>query len=319
MLSRRTLLAGAMSAAIAPVARANIGGPITIIVPFVPGASTDAIARMTATFFTDQLKSTTIVDNRAGGGGSIGLMAVSRAAPDGLTIGVGATGAVVVNPHVAGSPPFDPLTQLTAIAKLVDIPLVLVANKSTGLKTIQDVVAKSKETPQGLNFGSTGVNSSQHLSVEVLKQITGAKLTHVPYRGSAAAATDLIGGQLPLACVDLTAVYEHVKSGNLTAIGVTANSRYTVAGEIPTFAEQGLKGFDIRAWIGMFGPRGLSPELVEKYASTLQKAVADPEIASRARQVACEPAYLGPVEFSAFLAAQSASMKPLVASVEVPK
>ncbi|WP_159450403.1 Bug family tripartite tricarboxylate transporter substrate binding protein [Bradyrhizobium mercantei] len=292
---------------------------MTIIVPFSPGASSDGIARMVGNYLSDNMKLTIVVDNRVGGGGAVGLMAVSRAGADGATIGIGATGAVVINPHVSGAPAFDPLKQLTTLAKLVDIPLVLVASPSSGLRTINDVVAKSKETSGGLSFGSTGVNSSQHLSIEVLKQMTGANLTHVPYRGSAPAATDLIGGQLPLACVDLTSVVEQIKAGNLVPIGVTAAKRYSIAPDIPTFAEQGLKGFDVPAWLGMFGPAGLSGDVVERYSEALGKAMSDADVAARAERLACQPAFLGPKEFASFLKEQSEKMKPLVKLVEGTK
>lgn len=317
MLSRRAVVLGALAASTSRVLADT--SPVTIIVPFAPGASADGMARTIGNYLSDSMKTTVVVDNRAGAGGATGLLAVSRSAADGTTIGVGATGAIAINPHASGAVPFDPLKQLTPIAKLVDIPLVLCASASSGLRTIKDVIAKSKEGSQGLSVGSTGVNSSQHLAIEVLKQMTGANLTHVPYRGSAPAMTDVLGGQLPLASVDLTSVVEQIKAGTIVPIGVTSATRYSIAPDIPTFAEQGLAGFDVPAWLGMFGPMGLPAEIVDRFAAALEKATADKEVVARARVLGVEPAFLGPKPFAAYISGQSEKMKPLVKMVEAGK
>lgn len=316
MLNRRTFVLASLATSVSLPAWSMPSAPVTMIVPFAPGASADGIARLVGSHFSDSGKATIVVDNRPGAGGATGLMAVSRAKPDGLTLGIGATGAMVINPHVEGAPKFDPLTQLKAVAKLVDIPLVLVASPSAGLKSIDDVVTKSKAAKEGLSFGSTGVNSSQHLSIELLKQMTGARLTHVPYRGSSPAVTDVLGGQLPLACVDLTSAIEHIKAGNLVAIGITANKRYSSAPDIKTFAEQGVTDFDVSAWLGMFAPVGVSADLVSELSRELSATVADPSVKPRIATLACEPAFLGPDEFAAFLSVQSAKMKKIVQAVE---
>src|SRR5690606_2359090 len=140
---------------------------------------------------------------KPGAGGALGLQLLSKAAPDGDTLSIGATGALVINPHVPGSTGFDPLKEVLPVAKLIDIPIVLVANARTGPKTVKEMLERAKSTPGGLSFGTTGANSSQHLAVELLKKMTGANLIHVPYRGSAPAAMAVIGDQVPLASVDL--------------------------------------------------------------------------------------------------------------------
>lgn len=319
MLNRRTFILSSIATAASLPAWSMPSAPVTMIVPFAPGASADGIARLIGSHFSDSGKATIVVDNRPGAGGATGLMAVSRANADGLTLGIGATGAMVINPHVEGAPKFDPLTQLKAIAKLVDIPLVLVASPSSGVKTIDDVVTKSKASKDGLSFGSTGVNSSQHLSIELLKQITGARLTHVPYRGSSPAVTDVLGGQLPMACVDLTSATEHIKAGTLIAIGVTAGKRYAVAPDIPTFVEQGVVDFDVPAWLGMFGPVGISAGLVDEMSRELAAALTNTAIKTRITTLGCEPAFLAPDDFATFLALQSGKMKKVVQAVEGSK
>ena len=252
MLSRRVLLGTGL---LAPTLAYGQGFPsrsVTIIVPFAPGASADGIARLVGEKLGDAFGKPSVIDNRPGAGGTTGLMALARSAPDGHTLGVGATGALVINPHVAEfSANFNPLKELTPIAKLIDIPLVLVAHPQAGFRTIGELIAQSKDKAGGITFGSTGVNSAQHLSVELLKKTTGAKLVHVPYRGSAPVMTDLLGGQIPLASVDLTSADPHIKAGNAVPLAITSPKRVDLAPEIPTIAEAAIPNFDVTGWIGI--------------------------------------------------------------------
>ena len=195
---------------------------IQILVPFAPGASSDGISRIIANELGPRLNRQMVVENKPGAGGTLGLMTLAKAAPDGDTLGVGATGALVISPHLAGAPPFDPLRELTPIAKLIDVPLVIVANPAVGPKSIKEMIERSKTTPGGITYGSTGTNSGQHLTMELLKKATGANLVHVAYRGSAPAVTDLVGGQIPLAVVDLTSAHPHIKAGTLIALARAA-------------------------------------------------------------------------------------------------
>ncbi|MGD9920339.1 MAG: Bug family tripartite tricarboxylate transporter substrate binding protein [Pseudorhodoplanes sp.] len=205
MLTRRHALLGAISASTAiKSALAYPAKQVTLVVPFAPGAAADGIARLLGTYLAERMGIVVVVENKAGGGSSIGLIAVSRSNPDGQTIGVGATGAIAVNPHVEGTSALDPLKYLAPISKLIDVPLVFVSHADTKLRTINDVVSASLSSPGGFSYGTTGTHSSQHLSIKVLKHLTGARLVHVPYRGSAPAVTDVLAGQVPLACVDLT-------------------------------------------------------------------------------------------------------------------
>src|SRR6185503_10312344 len=170
---------------------------MTIIVPFPPGGSADGIARIIATELAARLNRQVVVENKGGAGGSLGLQLLAKAAPDGDTLAVGATGALVIQPNIPNSGTFDPLRELAPIAKLIEIPIVLVANPNTGPKTVRELIERSKAMPGGMSFGTTGINSSQHLTIELLKKVTGANLVHVPYRGSAPVVTDVLGGQIP--------------------------------------------------------------------------------------------------------------------------
>src|SRR5262249_23286549 len=174
-----------------------------IVVPFAPGASADGIARIVASELAARLGRQVVVENKPGAGGSLGLVAVAKAPPDGDTLGAGPAGALVINPPLQTGSTWDPPRDLAPVAKLIEIPLVLVTHPVTGPKSIAELIALAKARPDGVSYGSTGVNSSQHLAVEMLKQATGANLVHVPYRGSAPAVTDVLGGQIALASVDL--------------------------------------------------------------------------------------------------------------------
>ena len=289
--------------------------PIQIIVPFAPGGSADGIARIFATELSARLGRQVIVDNRPGVGGTLGLTIAAKSPPDGDTLTVGATGGLVINPHVPSSTLFDPLRELAPIAKLIDIPIVLVTNSKTGPKTVKELIEKSKNIPGGVSFGTTGVNSSQHLAVELLKNMTGANLVHVPYRGSAPAVTAVLGDQIPLASVDLTSAYEHVKAGTLTALGVTSSYRAKIAPEIPTIAEGGVPGFDGSAgYIGLFAPAATPPDKIKQLSREVAEIIAKPDVQDRIKLLAVEPAYSDDATFKAFLAVESAKWKDVLKS-----
>ena len=265
---------------------------IQILVPFAPGASSDGISRIIANELGPRLSRQIVVENKPGAGGTLGLMTLAKAAPDGDTLGVGATGALVISPHLAGALPFDPLRGLTPIAKLIDVPLVIVANPAVGPKSIKEMIERSKTTPGGITFGSTGTNSGQHLTMELLKKVTGANLVHVAYRGSAPAVTDLVGGQIPLAVVDLTSAHPHIKAGTLIALGVPHERRTAMAPEIPTVAEAGVAGFGrIGGFIGMFAPAGTPAPVVKRVSQEVGSILAVPQVQDRVRLLSVEPAY----------------------------
>jgi tripartite-type tricarboxylate transporter receptor subunit TctC len=290
---------------------------ITIIVPFAPGGSADGIGRILAAELAASLGRQAIVDNRPGVGGTLGLTVAAKAPADGDTLAIAATGALVINPHVPSSTHFDPLHELAPVAKLIDIPIVLVTNAQTGAKTIKEIIDKSKTTPGGLSFGTTGVNSSQHLAVELLKKMTGANLVHVPYRGSAPAVTAVLGGQIPLASVDLTSADPHIKAGTLHALGVTSSYRAKIAPDIPTIAEGGVPGYDGSAgFIGLFAPSGTPHETVHRLSQVVARIIAKPDVQTRIRQLAVEPAYTDDAAFKASLAAESAKWGDLLKSIQ---
>jgi tripartite-type tricarboxylate transporter receptor subunit TctC len=290
--------------------------PVTIIVPFAPGAAADGAARLIATELGVKLGRQVVVENRPGAGGTLGVIAVTKAAPDGDTLCVAASGALLVNPNLPKDPGPDLLRDLAPVAKVIDSAIVLVANSASGLSTLQEMIARSKATPGGLNFGSTGVNSSQHLSVELLKKATGANLVHVPYRGSAPAIIDLVGGQVPLASTDLTAAYPHIRSGKAISLGVLDAKRFAPTPELATVAEQGVPGFGrSRGFIGLFAPAGTPAPVIEKISAAVRDILATPAAQQLARNITAEAAYQDGESFGSFLKEESVKWKQALATL----
>ena len=284
--------------------------PIRIIVPFAPGASADGIARAIATGLGERMGKTVVVENSVGAGGSLGLMTVAKSPPDGDTLGVGATGALLINPHLPNSTAPDLLRELAPVAKLIEVGIIVVAHPSVGPKSITDLIAQSKARPEGLSYGSTGVYTGQHITMELLKKATGANLTHIPYRGSAPAVVDLIAGQIPVAAVDITSAYPHIAAGRLRALGMAEVKRSAAAPEIPTIAEEGVPGFGrAGGFIGLFAPAGTPPAVVKKISAEVANILKTPAVQTNVRTLTVTVAYEDDVIFANFLAAESARWK----------
>lgn len=292
--------------------------PIQIIVPFAPGGSADGIARVLAGELTARLGRQTYIENKPGAGGSLGLTVLAKAPPDGDSLAVAATGALVINPHVPGSSGFDPLRELAPVAKLISIPLVIVANPRTGPRSITEAIARSKATPGGLSYGSTGVNSSQHLAAEMLRIKTGANFIHVPYRGSGPAALAAVAGEVPMTSTDLTAAHENIKAGNLLALGVTWAKRSQLAPDIPTITESVPGYVGPPSFIGMVAPLGTPPARIRQLSQEIEAILSKPEVQERVRALSVEPDYEDETTFGRYLAAQSAQLKELIKSLPPP-
>jgi tripartite-type tricarboxylate transporter receptor subunit TctC len=295
---------------------------IQIYVPFAPGGSADGIARILANEMAASLNRQVVVINQPGAGGTIGLVTTAKAAPDGDTLAIAATGALVINPHLpAGNAnSFDTLKELKPVAKLIDIPIVMVSNAKGGFKDIKTVIAKAKSSPDGLTYGTTGPNSSQHLAVELLKKMTGANFVHVPYRGSAPAVTAVLGDQIPMASVDLTSAHEQIKAGNLIGLGVTSARRAKTAPEIPTIAEGGVPGFDGSAgFIGLLAPAGTPRERIKEVSQTVSVIMARQDVQARIALLSVEPAYENETRFSDILNAEFKKWGDLLAALPQQK
>ncbi len=313
-LAQRFLLAICIGAAAACVgAETYPSRPITLIAPFAAGGSADGIARVLARKLGDELGQPVIVDNRPGAGGASGLMLLAKSKPDGYTIGMGATGAIAIGPHLPDAPPLRPGEQLQPLAKIADIPLVLVTGANSDFTDLRSLLAKAAQTEEPT--GNAGQYTAHHLSAELLASSARLKLPPVPYKGSAPAVMDVMGGQVPLAVVDLTSVAGQLKAGTIKALAVTSSQRSKLAPEIPTMAEAGVPGYAAPAWMGLFAPKGLPAPIREKLGNAIETALADPATQARIVDLAAEPAYMGSSQFGTFIDAESERWARVIAGL----
>jgi len=293
--------------------------PIRMVVGFPPGSQADTVARLLGQKLAEALGQPIVVDNATGAAGNIAADRLAKAAPDGDTLGIGAAGATVINPHIPGAPAnFDPLRDLVPVAKMMETPIIVVANPVAGPKTVRELVDRSKATPGGLSYGSTGVNSLQHLGMELLKKQTGANLVHVPYRGSTPAVTDVLGGQTLVASVDLTSALPQIQAGKLTAVGVTTAKRTAIAPDIPTIAEGGVPGFGTSAgFLGLFATAGTPGPVLKRLTAEVAAILAEPDAAAKVRLLAADVAYEDDATFAKFLASESQKWKEIIPTMNL--
>ena len=231
--------------------------PIRLVVPFPAGGPTDIVARPLAQFLGDALKQQVIVDNRGGAGGSIGAELVAKSTADGYTLLMATVGTHAINASLYKKLAYDPVKDFTPIALVAAAPVALVAHPSLQVNSVAELIARAKAQPGSIGFGTAGNGTPGHLTGEMFKTASGADLKHVPYKGSAPAITDLIGGQIPLMFDPLQSVLPHVQAGKLKLLAVSSAARSAAAPDAPTFAEAGLKDFEATAWWGVFAPANL--------------------------------------------------------------
>jgi tripartite-type tricarboxylate transporter receptor subunit TctC len=227
---------------------------------------------------------------------------------------------LLINPHITGSNAPDLLRDLVPIAKLIEVGIVVVANPKTGPTSIKDMLARAKENPQGLSYGSTGVNTGQHHSMEMLKAATGANLVHIPYRGSAPAIVDLVAGQIPVASVDITSAYPHIVGGRAVALGMAEAKRSRAAPEIPTIGESGVLGFGrAGGFIGLFAPAGTPAAVVKRISDEVRQILASPGIAANLKALTVSAAYEDEAAFARFLTVETDRWKQTLQSLKLAK
>ncbi len=247
--------------------------PIRMIVPFPAGGPTDIVARPLAQMLGDALKTIVIVDNRGGAGGSVGADAVAKAAPDGYTMLMATVGTNAINPALYKKLPYDALRDFTPIALVAAAPLAIVVHPSQPATDLASLVARAKQMPGKLSYGSAGNGTPGHLTGETFKGAAGIDLQHVPYKGSAPAVTDLLGGQIQIMFDPLQSVVSHVRTGKLRAVAVSSAARSPAAPTIPTVAESGYKGFEFTAWWGVFAPAALPAPVAATLAGEIERIV----------------------------------------------
>jgi tripartite-type tricarboxylate transporter receptor subunit TctC len=291
-------LAGAAAAGLPAMAQAADtfpDKPIRIIFPFAPGGGGDFVARFIAQRLTEALGQSVYVENRPGAGGMTGTDAGVRMAPDGYNL-ILISNSYTVNPSVY-KVKFDPVGDITPIVQISQGPLLIVTNPKFPAKTTQDLIALAKAKPGSINFGSGGVGSVVHFAAERFASMAGVKMTHVPYKSTGLAVTDVIGGQVDLSFSSTASSLQSVKSGMLHAVAVTGKERLPALPDVPTVAESGLPGYEVTLWHGLIGPKDMPPAVVQRINIEVNKILKMPETAKRLESEGVVPAGGSPADF----------------------
>jgi len=273
---------------------------IRLIVPFTPGGSTDGMARIAAQKLQERLGQTVVVENRAGGNGAVGGIAVAQAAPDGYTLCSSASIQVMAR-WVMRDPGYDPLRDLTPVARLGQGPLLLVMNKDRAPNSIGELVAAAKADPRAWTFGTSSLGAAGHLATVEFNRLTGLDIPIASYRGTAPALQDVYAGNIQLLLDPMLAMVPPVRAGRVKALAITAPARSPSVPEVPTAAEAGLPGLEFFSWWAIWGPRGLPEEIVRRVNATLAEAMREPEVVKRLTDMGIEPVAESPEAFAAFI------------------
>jgi len=293
------LAAGAMNAS----AQTFPVKPVHITVPFTPGSATDISARAMQQKLSEFWGQPVIIENRPGAGGTIGSGQVARAAPDGYTLLVQASGYAAA-PAIYAKLPYDPAKNFTDVTAVAGQATVLVVAPSSGFKTLGELLAAARAKPGTINFASAGSGSGTHLNGEKFKGMAGIDVVHIPYKGTPEALTDTIAGRVTYYFSPIAAALPHIRDGKLVPLAVSTATRTSLLPDAPTVAEAGVPNFNFNLWTGMFAPAGTPPEIVDKIAKDIQRAWADPEVKARLAKIGLEPMPMTPAEFKAFVKAE---------------
>ncbi len=303
MLRRRTALGAMLLPAFAAPARAQAfpDQPVRMIVPFAAGGPADIIARLISRVMGERLGRPVVVESRPGAGGSIGVDLVAKSRPDGHTLVLASSGAVVILPHLRSNLPYDPLRDITPISQVLGVPQIVSVTPGLGIRTLAELIARAKAEPGRIAFGSAGIGSSLHMAGELLKLRAGVDITHVPYPGAAPAVTDLIAGRIQLLMADTPALIGHVRAGALPALAVTSAERLGVLPDVPTAVEAGVPGMISETWYGLLGPAGLPADRLATLHAALTAALRDEETSRQLLNQGGRIVGSAPAEFAAFI------------------
>ncbi|MBO9650504.1 MAG: tripartite tricarboxylate transporter substrate binding protein [Variovorax sp.] len=304
--ARRSIVAlalGTLGAALAPMAAYAQGGyperTVTIVVPFAPGGGTDIAARILATKLGEKLNQTFVVDNRTGAGGLVGAEAVARAKPDGYTLLVGNVGTQAINQSLYPKMPYDADKAFAPISLFADLPFALVVNPKVPAKTPKELVALAKAEPGKYTFASSGSGGSPHLTAEIFQQATGAKLTHVPYKGGGPAMSDLMAGHVDMLFASILETSSYVKTGKLRALAVTSPTRSPGMPDVPTLSEQGIANADSGSWVALLAPAGTPQPIIDKLSAAVKEVVSLPDVREKLIAQGATPRGTTPAELQA--------------------
>ena len=319
-LSRRSFMALSAAGVLPGVAWSQSGWPsrsVRIVVPFAPGGTTDILARLLAPELSKALGQPFVIDNRGGAGGNIGADAVAKSAGDGYTLLMGTVGTHGINKSLYQRLPYDPQKDFAPITLVAGVPNVMVVNTATaqrlGIDSVPSFIRYAKANPGRLNMASSGNGTSIHLAGELFKAKTGVFMTHIPYRGSAPAIRDLLGGSMDVMFDNLPSAMPHIQAGTLKALAVTSDVRSAALPEVPTVAEAaGLPGFEASSWFGLLAPAGTPGEVVNRLHAETVKALRSPEITARLNTLGAIPGGNTPEQFAQQIASEIAKWAPVV-------
>ena len=319
-MQRRSLLLATGSLALPGLVLAQDkypGKPISFICPYSAGGNADQRSRQFGRFMSSALGQPVIVDNKPGAGGNIGTEAIARAKPDGYVVGMGNFAPLAVNPTMFKKMNFDPAKDLLPIALIEKGPLILMVPIDSPFKNVKDIIAAAKAKPGTLSFASGGLGGSHHLSAEMFKSIAGLNITHIPYKGGAPAATDLMGHQVDMMFEQMYAAAPSVKAGKLRGLAITSKQRSPLFPDLPTMAESGVPGFEVQNWQGLVGPAGLPAAIVKQLNEIVNKGLADPVIRDQMLGQGNELGGGTPEQFAAFIKIEAERWGKLVKSANI--
>jgi tripartite-type tricarboxylate transporter receptor subunit TctC len=281
-------------------AQAYPSKPVRVVVPATPGSTTDIIARSVGQKLSEIWSQPVVVENRAGGGGTIGAGQVARSPADGYTLLVFSSGHAVI-PGLYANLSYDPLKDFVDVAPLASQPFVLVAGPSTGVKTVAELIAAARAKPGQIHFGSVGIGTGTHFAAEKFRLAASIDVAHVPYKGGPEVNTDTMMGRVAFWFPPIAIAVPHVQSGKLLALGVSSRGRSSLLPEVPTIAEAGVSGFDDTFWNGLWAPAGTPAAVVEKLSKDVARALATPDLRERLAKLGAEPMNMTPAEFARFV------------------
>ena len=299
----RNLMTALLAAALLPgaaMAQPFPSKPLKIIVPFTPGSATDTMARPIAEKLAAALGQQVVVENRPGAGGTIGINALAKSAPDGYTLGVVSTGHVV-NPVLYASLPYDTLKDFSGVAPLAGLPSVLVVSPALGLRSVKDLVAMAKAKPGQLNYATAGIGSAAHISAEKFRMAAGIDAVHVPLKGSPESLTETMGGRTQYTWTPLSTAVGQIRSGQLLALAVSTAHRSPAFPEVPTIAEAGFPRGEFNFWVGMLAPAQTPREVLSRLNAEIRRALQAPDMVERLAKLGAEPMSMAPEQFDAFM------------------
>jgi tripartite-type tricarboxylate transporter receptor subunit TctC len=274
---------------------------ITLVIPFAPGGSTSIVGRVIADRMSQLLGESIVVDNRPGAGGTVGTKLVAKSEPDGYTLLLGYTGTLAIGPSLYKNVGYDPRKDFAPIGMIGHAPNSLVVHPSFPAKTVAELIGYAKAHPGKVNFGSAGVGTVSHICGEYFAQAAGITLVHIPYKGTAPALTDVLGGHIPMAFAPIPAAHANVSGGLLRALAVTSASRSTLLPDVPTISESGLPGFDISLYYGLVAPAGTPRAVIDKLNKELKAALASEEVKKQLSQDGTEITPGTPEDYAAFI------------------